>query len=222
MPQPFTGMQGPQAGQHPGMQGQNPNVGVTGMANAPAQPQQGQTELPDFNDPSVIKEWREKIANNPVTGLRDFISVMIRAEGAPLLEQFRSQITSQLSPIQQQFVGQQINSYAQQRAQDPSFAAIQPVFQQLAQRAVQQGYQLTPQVLSTIEHIATLQAPQMGVQVPQPQAQQQHAPFTERPGSGGQGFPQQEQPTLSPEQKMMAQRFGMSPAQYAAKLREIG
>jgi hypothetical protein len=191
---------------------------VTGMANSPQAQASQVPQIPDFNDPAVVREWRDRIANNPVTGLRDFVSLLIRAEGVPLLEQFRQQITSQLTPLQQTFVQQQLTSYAQSRASDPQFTAIQPIFNQLVQQAVQRGYQLTPQVLSTIEHIARVQAPQYGITLPA----SDQAPFTERPGSGGQGFPAPEMPQLTPMQEAMARRFGMTPAEYARRLKEIG
>lgn len=196
----------PQFGAVPQYQPQN--VGPTGMVGAA--PQQQPSAAPDFADPKVQKEWREKIANNPVTGLREFVSLLIQTEGGPLLEQFRQQISSQLNPIQQSFVQQQLSTYSASRQQsDPSFGQVAPMFQQLVSQAVQRGYSLTPQTLQAIEGIARAQ---LGIPFGGPPAQPQ-VPFSENPGGVG-NLGQAEQPSLSPLEQKVASQFGMSPGEY--------
>jgi hypothetical protein len=210
-PQQNFGQQ-PQFGAVPQFQPQQA-FSPTGMQGQ--QPQAPQVQAPDFSDPKVQKEWRDKIANNPVTGLREFVSLMLQAEGGPLLEQFRQQITSQIAPIQQTFVQQQLQSYAQQRqAADPSFGQVAPTFNQLVSQAVQRGYSLTPQVLQAIEGIARAQSGMLTA--PPPQAPR--APFTETPGGNG-SFGESEGPSLSAQQRAVAERFGMSAQEYAQYLR---
>lgn len=212
-PQGFqTGMQVPMQPQF-----QQPQaVGPTGMVGAQPQPARP-ANVPDFADPTVQKQWRDKIANNPVTGLREFVSLLIQAEGGPLLEQFRQQITQQISPIQQTFLQQQLNSYASQRSQaDPTFTQVAPVFNQLVGQAAQRGMQLTPQVLQAIEGIARAQTGTFAGQT-----QQRPVPFTETPGGTG-NLGQAQQPALSPLERAMAERFGMTPAEYAAQQRTYG
>lgn len=207
-PQQNFGQQ-PQFGAAPQFQapqGFNP----TGMIGQQPQQQLQQVNVPDFNDATVQKQWRDKIANNPVTGLREFVSLLLQAEGGPVLEQFRQQIASQIAPIQQTFVQQQLQSYTSQRqASDPGFAQVAPAFNQLVSQAAQRGYQLTPQVLSAIEGIARAQSGMLTA--PPPQAPR--APFSETPGSAG-SFGQAEQPSLSAQQRAVAERFGMTAQEY--------
>jgi len=204
-PQAFQPQQAPQGFSPTGMVGNQP----------PQQAPQPAANVPNFDDPTVQKQWRDKIANNPVTGLREIVSLMIQTEGGPLLEQFRQQISSQITPIQQSFVQQQLTSYTSQRQQaDPSFATtVAPRFNQLVTEAVNRGYNLTPQALQAIEGIARAQTGSFT----QPQAPRQ-VPFTEAPG-GAANFGQTEQVQLTPQQRAMADRFGMTYAEYAASQR---
>jgi phage I-like protein len=82
---------------------------------------------------------------------------------------------------------------------------------------------MNPQVLGTIEYMAKQQAQQAGVQFqpPQPQ-QQQQPPFTERPGNSSASLGQTQTPALTPQQRAMAQTFGMSEREYAESLRNFG
>ena len=204
-PQLNTGMQVPQQ-QFQQPQGFTP-TGMVGQQPQPARP----AGVPDFNDPAVQKQWRDKISNNPVTGLREFVSLLIQAEGTPLLESFRQQITQQISPIQQTFLQQQLNQYVSQRSQvDPGFSQVAPAFNQLVAQAAQRGMQLNPQTLQAIEGIARAQSGMLNATVAPRQV-----PFTETPG-GAANFGQPEQPSLSPQQQEIAKRFGMSAAEYAA------
>jgi hypothetical protein len=189
----------------------------TGMVGQVPQQQQA-AQIPDFDNAKVQAEWRDKIVNNPVTGLRDLVKLMVMSEGAPFLEQFRQQIIGQLAPIQQTFVQSQLSTYANQRQQaDPSFSQIAPVFNQLVGQAVQRGYGLTPQVLSAIEGIARAQAGMLS-----PQQAPRQVPFSEAPG-GAAGFGQQSAgPNLTQAQLAVAKRFNMTPAEYAASLRSYG
>jgi len=196
--------------QQPQFQQQPQGFSPTGMVGQ--QPQQARpANVPDFADPQVQKQWRDKIANNPVTGLREFVSLLIQTEGGPLLEQFRQQITQQISPIQQTFLQQQLNSYVSQRSQaDPGFSQVAPAFNQLVAQAAQRGMQLTPQTLQAIEGIARAQAGMLTAT-----QQPRQVPFSETPG-GAANFGQPEQPSLSPQQQEIAKRFGMTPAEYTA------
>ena len=193
-------------------QGVSP-TGMVGYQPTPPQ-QQAQPAAPDFNDLAVQKQWREKIAVNPITGMVEFFDALLTARGAPLLQQFQQYIMDQISPIQQSYVQQQLSSYVAHRQQsDPGFAQVVPTFNQLVGQAVQRGYPMNQQTLAAIEGIARAQA---GFLSPVPQAPR--APFTETPGGTGE-FGQPSTPNLSPAQQAMAQRFGMSHSEYAASLR---
>ena len=207
-----TGMQAFQP-----QQAQPQQAGPTGMQGF--QPQQQQQNTPNFDDPAVQKEWQRKIANNPVTGLREFVELLITSRGTPLLEQFRQQISNQLTPIQQTFVQQQLSSYTSQRQQqDPSFTQVAPAFNQLVQQAQQRGYTLTPQVLQAIEGIARAQSGMLT----QAQAPQQQPPFSEAPGGTGSFGQSNDGPNLTPQEQTMAERFGMTAEEYAAARRTYG
>mgnify|MGYP001136335144 CR=1 FL=1 len=225
------------AQQQPGYQGQaapqQPYVGQTGMVHTPPQQpqqqpqrqQQGQPELPDFSNPDVEKQWRNKIAKDPIKGLGELFDIYLAQKGQPLLQQYAQQIQQQIQPLRQNYVQTQLNQYAQSRANDPEFTQIRPVFDQMAQRAVQMGYDLSnPQTLATVEFVAKQQAQQQGMYNPQPQQMMaQPQPFSERPGnSGAQIGGGARGPQLSPQQKQMAQRFNMTEQQYADSLAAMG
>lgn len=190
----------------------------TGMVGAQATPPAHATaQVPDFSDPAVQKQWRDKIANNPVTGLKEFVSLLIRAEGEPLLNQYQQQVLSQLAPIQQTFVQQQLGAYEQSRAQaDPSFAQVKDHFRNLTARAVQMGHALTPEALSVIEQVARQQ---LGVPVNY-QAPAQPS-FSERPG-GASDMARPQAPQLTEQQRAVARRFNMTDAEYASFLTANG
>lgn len=212
-PQPFPQQpQGPQlnTGMQPGQQFQpQQNVSPTGMVGQQQQPNAPQ--MPDFSDPQVRKEWNNRLNKEGVGALQELISTAIRAEGTPLLEQYVQQVRSQLTPLQQNFVQQQLSSYSQQRTQqDPSFQQIAPTFQQLVSQAAQRGYSLDPQTLQAIEGIARGQAGLFNQPVQQPQ----QPPFSEQPGGTG-SLGQKSEPQLNGQQRMMADRFGMSHEEYA-------
>lgn len=190
---------------------------MTGMV----QPTQGQAIadspqvqglLARLGDKQVQEEWRKKIANSPVTGLAEFVQFAIQTEGAALLQQYLAPLHAQLAPLQQTFIGQQLSAYAAQRESDPTWQQVAPTFYQLASRAAQQGQALNGQVLSVVEAVArqSLGLPVFGAPAPAP------APFTERPGSGGQNFGSQPAPRLTSEQEAMARKFGMTAQEYAA------
>lgn len=189
-------------------------VSPTGMANPqPQQVSQPGQQIPDFNDPAVRKIWQDKIANNPITGLREFVSLLIQSEGAPLLQQFQQQIMGSIAPIQQTFVSQQLSAYASSRASDPNWTQIQPSFNALAQEAINRGYSPTPEVLSVVEAIARQQVGIPAFSAPQPAAPP--VPFSERPGSGGGNFGEAPTPALTPRERFVAQQFGMTEKEYA-------
>jgi hypothetical protein len=204
----------PQFGAVPQFQPQ-PGLNPTGMQGA--QPPQPAANVPNWDDPAVQKAWREKIANNPVTGLREFVELLGQATVSKQLEQFRQQVFSQLQPLQQTFVRQQLESYATQRNNaDPTFQQVAPTFVNLVGQAMQRGYSITPQVLQAIEGIARAQTGLLTAPPPPPQV-----PFSETPGGTG-SFGQAEAPTLSPMEKQVAQRFGMTDAEYAQYRRTYG
>lgn len=206
-----TGMQVPPPVQQYQPQGFQSPTGMVGQYAQPQQPQGAST--PDFTNPDVQKEWQAKIAKNPVTGLREFVSLLIQTEGGPLLEQFRQQISQQVAPLQQSYLQQQLSTYTTQRQQaDPSFGQVAPTFNQLVSQAVQRGYQLNPQVLQAIEGIARAQSGQLSAPAPR------QVPFSEAPGGTG-SFGEASEPNLTPEQLTFAKRFDMTPAEYAASLR---
>ena len=222
-PNAFGTPQMPQMPQFP-MQQPLQQVGPTGMVQGQQQQPQQTPQAPDFNDPKVQREWREKIANNPITGMREFTEHIIRSYGEPLVNQAVQGLYQQLQPLQRAFVNQQIQTYAQQRQADPSFQQVQPYFQNLVQQAQQRGVDVTnPQVLGTIEYMAKQQAQAQGMQfAPPQQPPQQQPPFTERPGNSGASLGQSQTPTLTPQQQAMARTFGMSDREYAESLRNMG
>lgn len=182
-----------------------------------AQSQPVQNLLAQVADKGEQDRWRRKITENPVTGLAEFISHAIQVEGGPLLQQAISQVqqqfTQMLAPIQQTFIQQRLQTYTSQRESDPTWNQVAPAFNALAMQAAARGYNVSdPATLSVIEAVARQQVGLPVFQAPQPPAQ---APFTERPGSSGQGFGQAQTPQLTPLELQMAARFNMTPAEYA-------
>lgn len=204
-------------------------VGPTGMVQpqqAPPQQAVQQQAVQTFldqvtKDPTSRQQWQKRISNEGVTALADFVKQAVESVGRPLLAEYTKHVSDQLSPIQRQYVNNQVNSYAQTRQSDPEFAVAKPAFDQLVNTAVQRGYDVTnPQVLSTLEFLAKQQsqqyAPQQFQNPPTP------TPFSERPGNSGQTLNKPAQANLTPQQQAMAKRFGMTNEQYADSLRAMG
>ena len=186
------------------------------QAQATLQSPQVQDFLASLSSKEEQEKWRQKIINQPVTGIAELIQHAIQTEGNKLLQGYTQQIQSSLAPLQQFYVqqqGQAATQYASRRAADPNsgWAQVQPVFNQLVQVAQQRGYNITPQSLEIIEGVARTQVglPAWGV----PQTPQ--APFTERPGSVGTQAVQSQLPQLTDEQKKIARLSGMDEAAYA-------
>jgi len=222
-------LQGSQGMQQPQQQ---PQIGQTGMMHTPPTqqqqvpqptPQQQDAITALLADPDKKKEWQRKIGKDPMGGIVELIDMAIQSRGTPLLERYANQLQEQIAPLKQNYFQQQINSYEQQRANDPDFQAIQPVVREMAQRASQMGYDLSnPQTMQTVEFVARQAAQQRGTFNPQQnQMQPQPAPFSERPGNSGQQ-PRASGPQLSAEQLKYAKRFGQTPEQYAASLEAMG
>jgi hypothetical protein len=216
--QPNTGMQQgyPQQQQY----FQQP-LSPTGMQQ---QPQQSQARI-KLDDPSFVKEWRSKIANDPVKGLKEFVEMAIQDAGEPIMQQILQQVEARVAPVHQRFIRDQVQAYSQQRSTDPTFQQIRPAFEQYVQAAAQRGYDVTnPNILTHLE-VAVRQ--QYNVGLPFQQQAPQHTPpappFTEQPGAGNQGLAQrQNAPQLTSEQLAMAKTFKMEPAEYAASLKRLG
>ena len=209
-------------------QSQQQVVGPTGMVQsqqAPV-PQAQQAAVQSWletvtKDPTSRQQWQKRISNEGVTALADFVRQAVESVGRPMLEEYSKNVRAQITPIQQQYVNQHVSAYAQQRQSDPEFAAAKPAFDNLVNTAVQRGYDvMNPQVLGTLEFMAKQQARQYA---PPAQFQQppQPTPFSERPGNGGQNFGKPQTPNLTPQQIRMAERFGMTPQQYADGLRSM-
>lgn len=212
--------------------------GMVNTAQPAPQPQPTGPQLPDFTNPTVAKEWQNKIANGGVKELVGLIQQVVEATGQPLLQQFQQQINQQISPIRDSFVRQQAESYSTSRAQqDPAFQQVRPYFERFVQEAVQRnpGIQLNQQTLSTIEHVARLQQQQEAQQYggfnpfmgqmggfPQFQPQQPAAPFTERPGAAANLGQQRQTVSLTPAERQVARGFGMTDEQYAQRKQEYG
>lgn len=221
------------AQQQPGFQGQPQQqfVGQTGMVHTPQAPQpqqapaqsQAQAALPDFSNPEVEKQWRNKIAKDPIKGLGELFDIYLTQKGQPLLQQYAQQIQQQIQPLRQNYIQTQLNQYAQTRANDPEFAQIRPQWEQAAQRAIQLGYDLSnPQTMATVEFVAKQTAQQQGQFQPQT-AMPQPQPFSERPGNSSTNLGAgQRAPNLSPQQREMAKRFHMTEQQYADSLTAFG
>lgn len=217
-------------------------VSPAGMVQPQPQPQAPRFDL---SDEAKVKEWQTRIANGGVKELAAFVKQLIEAEGTPLLEQFQQRITSQLTPIQQSYVNQVVDRYAATRQQDPTFQAVRPYFQSFLERARQErpDLPLNEYTLSTIEHMARVQAqqdaqrygitqfpqPQPGFapqpQVPQPyqpyQPYQPQVPYSERPGAAGVGSPALAQRQLTEAERQVARGFGMSDAEYLTYSRGV-
>lgn len=179
-------------------------------------PQVAQDFLASISSKEEQEKWRQKIINQPVTGIAELIQAAIQSEGGKLL----NQINATLSPVQQHYLQQQemaIQQYAQKRATSPEWGAISNTFAQLARTAMKQGYSINPQSLEVVESVARIQhgIPAYG------SAPVQQAPFTERPGAGQNSY-QQPAAVLSDEQRRYARMFGMSEQQYAANYAVLG
>lgn len=184
-----------------------------------AQSPQVQNFLGSLSNKEEQEKWRQKIINQPVTGIAELIQHAIQTEGAALLQQQLQQLQSSLAPLQSYYQQQQmqaVETYARQRATDPNWVAVKPVFDQLAQQAQQGGYQLTTQNLQVIESVARTKVgiPMWG------STPAQAAPFTERPTGQG-NFNQPQQTQLTAEQRNAAKLFGIDEATYARNLAGI-
>lgn len=199
-------------------QGYAPQQAPTGQQVA--QSPQVQNFLASLSNKEEQEKWRQKIVNQPVTGIAELIQHAIQTEGAALLTQHLQQLQTALAPMhsfyqQQQY--QAVETYAKQRATDPNWTAVKPVFDQLVQQAQHGGYQLSQQNLQIIEGVARTKVgiPMWG------QAPSQPAPFTERP-AGQSNFHSANQPVqLTAEQKNAAKLFGLDEATYARNLAGI-
>lgn len=196
---------------------------MSGMQGQQAQPQITQQQVENMlarvSNPDVREEWRRKIVNKPVEGLAEFVHEAIRTDGARLLQEEMAKIYSQLAPIQQTMQQQVVSSYASSRANDPTWQQVAPTFNSLVAQALQQGAAINAQTLPIVEAVARQQVglPLFGVG----QAPATHPPFSERPGSSqgvSQGAPA---PQLNGLEQYIAQRFGMSPDEYARERAEI-
>ncbi len=203
---------------------QQQTIGPTGMVQQQQQVQPQPQRGIDFNNPDVVKQWRNKIANDPVKGLADFVKEIIQVEGQPILDQVAGYVNQTISPLQQayleQTVGQVTNQYAQTKTQDPSFQGIQPIFQQVVAQAVQRGVDVrNPANLGVIEQIARTQAAnqaqQWGYNPYVAQQAPQNPPFTERPGPGQKNNAQQTTQQLSVREREVARGFGMTESEYS-------
>jgi hypothetical protein len=206
---------------------------VAGMVGAPqAQPQQQQAPVFDPSDPEVQKQWREKLAANPIEGMAGFFQEMLQAQGAPMISQLRNEMAAQMQPLRDGYVQQQVEGYAQQRmAQDPTFAQVAPQLNAVVQNALQQrpDLQLNPQILQIFEQIARTNSagqqfgnpPAFGMAQPGIPPMQPGAPFSERPAAVLPGGTGQANAPITPQIRAMAQRFGQDPQVYANKARDM-
>lgn len=211
---PPTGMApvAPQQPQHvtqSGMVGAAPQPSGQAVANS-AQVQRLLDQL--TQDKGKQEEWKKKIAANPVTGLAEFVTHAIQTEGAALLQQALAPIIAQVQPLQQAYLGQQLDAYAAQRQSDPTWQQVAPRFYALAQQAQAAGYPTTPQALAVVEAVARQQA---GLPIFGAPAAPTPPPFTERPGSGGQSLVgSNPAPQLTPQEQAIAKYFKMTPEEY--------
>ena len=193
----------------------------------PQPPQQAQ-EVQSFidhvtKDPTARQEWQKKISNGGIPALAEFVVKAVEDRGTNVAEEYVRVINERLMPLQRSLVQQQLNTFASQRVSDPEFQVVRPVFDQLVNTAAQRGYDITnPQVLTTIEFLAKQAARQNQPAAPQQPQMPQVMPFSERPGNAGQGLPRPQTRQLSPQERTMAERFGMSPDQYINSLRAMG
>lgn len=191
------------------------------MGQAVANSPQVKGFLDSLSSKEEQDKWRQKILNQPVTGIAELVQYAIQTEGASLLQQELAKVQSTLAPMQQFYVQQQgatVNQYAQRRASDPAsgWASVKPVFDQLVTTAQQRGYPINQQSLEVIETVARGQ-----VGLPYYQPAPQAPPFTERPGAG-QVTGQAPVPVLTEEQKKYAKMFGIDESKYAADYAEFG
>ncbi len=185
------------------------------QAQQALQSPQVQNFMASLSSKEEQEKWRQKIINQPVTGIAELVQQAIQSESQQLVHQLQAA----LAPMQQFYMAQQgsvVQQYAQKRASDPTWSAIASTFDQLAQTAQQRGYSITPQVLEVIEAVARSQhnIPVYGQAAPQP-------PFTERPGSGQVQAPPAP-PQLSEEQRKYARMFNMDESKYAADAAVLG
>lgn len=187
-------------------------------------PTQNQPQVDFSQTPQMTKEeakqWQDRIANEGAPALIELIRQTVTPLGNQLVQQFNSQ----LSPLRQTFVNQTIGQYTAQKTNpqsptyDPTFAQIQPYFNQALQNVLQQrpNIDLNPQALGMVEYVAKQQAQMNGISLDQPQA----LPFTERPGASTSMMTPQQQ-TLTAQEQQIARTFGMTPQEYLAYKGEI-
>jgi hypothetical protein len=177
----------------------------------PNQAPQPQNTGIDLNNPEVLKEWQEKIANGGVKELASFFTTL----AAPVINQLRQESLGYVEPLRQNYIGQQVDAFVKS---NPDAA---PVAQQLRQ-AVQfiatnrPNVPINPQTLGMLAYAVKGYNAQYG----QAQTPQQPLPYSERPGSPvRQQNPQVVQ--LNPEQQRIARMYGMTNEEYAKSLSEV-
>lgn len=224
-------------------QPQPQNLAPGGMAQPQQAPAQTQDAPPDWSNPAVKKQWREKLVSDPVSTMVEMVQQLQRQGESTLAQQVQEQLQQYVAPIQQHVVGQAAQQYIQQRAnEDQGFQTVTPYFNYFLDYALSQrpDLPLNQQTFSTIEQVARIQAqqdaqaygwaqPQQGYQQQIPQGPQQYnqgygqqPPYQERPGASA-GFQPQatRQYQISPEINRLAQMSGLSPQEYARRVEEM-
>lgn len=188
----------------------------TGMVHPQQAQQPAAPQAPNFDDPSVREEWKKRLVNDPIKTMNDLFALQLQTQGLPIVQQLEQRILSQVQPLHQSFVQSAKQQYEAQRAADPSFATVKPMFDAYVQTVLQQNPRtnLDYRTLHLIEQAARLDAQQQGYPVA-PQAQTP-AFFSERPGASYQTAPAPK-PTMTDQEIRIAQQLGVSPETWMAR-----
>ena len=185
-----------------------------GPQDGPPQPQR--VVPPDFNDPEVGTAWSEKFGRDPLGTMAE----LSRVTADSRVQEFESTqvqaMGSQLAAIKQDLAQRHLDDHYKTRGNDQVFSAIRPVFDRMVQHVHTAGqHEINPDSLRAIEVMALAEASRSGIEIPA-----SSLPFTESPGSAT-GLQGRTAGALTPGEARVAQRFGISEADYARELQAI-
>jgi len=187
---------------------------------------QPQSQVDPFTDPQIKERLMNKLNEDPLAGLQEIFGYLLNTQGAQALNQFRDEVYGRITPLQQSYASQAKSVYESSRRSDPAFQQIKPTFDVIVQRALSERPDLVldQATLSTLEHIARINAQQMGAIPYQPPGysapvQPQQPPFSEAPmGTVPAPAQQQTRYQVTPEIKAIAERFNVDPQEYARRM----
>ena len=181
-------------------------------------------QLPNMDDPAVVKELQTKVANGGVTELVKLVQQVVQAEAAPVVLQMQQGWQNQFAPVQQTLAQQAVDSYTQQEiTRDPSFSGTEQTFRNYVSTALQRnpGLALNAETLGVIAYVARRHPQQPGL-APSLPAAAPTVPFMEQPGSAAVLQNTGQAPVrLSAEQQKAARGFNMTDAGYSDAIKRL-